>query len=199
MLPFVPTLLMPMALLLTAPVLAANQAIYGCTDAKGRKISADRPIAECMDRQQQELTRFGTVKRTINPPLTAQEQAAHDEKERVAADLLARQQEEKRRDRALLLRYPNRMAHDKERGIALAQIDEVVKSASVPPTSEASAASDAANKRLLEAQEAGKKRVHARFDEELVKLTPLWGVPGTPSASKPFTPATPLRSMPPAN
>lgn len=184
MLPFVPALLMPLALLLAVPGPAASEAIYACTDAKGRKINADRPIAECLDRQQRELTRFGTVKRTINPPLTAVEQAAHDEKEKAAADLLARKHEEKRRDKALLMRYPNRMAHDKERNIALAQLDEVIKSTSLSPSSAASAASEAANQRLVEAHEAGKKRVHARFDEELVKLLPLWGL--APAASTPL-------------
>jgi hypothetical protein len=28
-----------------------------CVDAKGRKITADRPIPDCIDREQQELSR----------------------------------------------------------------------------------------------------------------------------------------------
>ncbi|UUZ72441.1 DUF4124 domain-containing protein [Polaromonas sp. P1(28)-8] len=59
---------------------AAAQSIYTCVDAKGRKITADRPIAECMDRTQQELTRSGRLRREVGPSLTAQERAAQEEK-----------------------------------------------------------------------------------------------------------------------
>ncbi len=184
----------------------AAQNIYTCVDGKGRKITADRPIAECIDRTQQELTRSGLVKRQLGPSLTAHEQAAQDEKVRLAAEARARDAEEKRRDRALLLRYPVRAVHDQERASALAQIDEVIKASSKrtgelaeqrkaiaseyefyvkdparAPTAlkrrlEENESSVSVQKRFIADQELEKKRVNQRFDEELVKLKQLWAL-----------------------
>lgn len=187
---------------------ALAQGIYSCVDAKGRKITADRPIAECTDRTQQELTRNGTVKREVGPSLTAAEQAALQEKEKQAAEARARQNEEKRRDRALLTRYPNREAHDQERVLALAQVDEVIRAASkrtveladqrkginsemefyLKDPSKAPASlkrqldennsSTVVQKKFIADQEQEKRRVNMRFDEELVKLRQLWTAAG---------------------
>ena len=44
-----------------------GSAIYSCIDDKGRRITADRPIAACIDREQQVLNRDGSL-RTILPP-----------------------------------------------------------------------------------------------------------------------------------
>jgi len=190
---------------------AAAQSIYTCVDGKGRTITSDRPIIECLDRTQQELTRTGTVKRVIGPSLTAHERADLEAKEKQAAEVRAREAEEKRRDRALLLRYPNRTVHDQERATALGQIDEVIKASSKrtlelaeqrkaintefefyakdpsrAPVSlkrrlEDNESSVGVQKRFIAEQEQEKKRVNARFDEELVKLKELWtmaaGVP----------------------
>ena len=56
--------------------------VYTCTDAKGRKLTADRPIPECTDREQKVLNPSGTVKAKIGPTLTAQERADQDLKEK---------------------------------------------------------------------------------------------------------------------
>ena len=96
--------------------------IYTCIDSKGRKLTSDRPIAECTDREQSILNPSGTVKAKVGPTLTAQERAAQEEKDKLALEEKARQLEEKRRDRALLLRYPTRAVHDKERAEALIEI-----------------------------------------------------------------------------
>ena len=192
---------------------AAAQGIYTCVDAKGRTFTADRPIIECLDRTQQELTRSGTVKRQIGPSLTAHEQAAQQEKDRLAAELRAREAEEKRRDRALLLRYPSRAVHDQERATALAQIDEVIKASSkrtlelaeqrravnsefefyvkdpgkAPPALkrrlEENDSSMLVQKKFILDQELEKKRVNRRFDEELVKLKELWASSGSVPAN----------------
>jgi hypothetical protein len=191
----------------------AAQSIYTCVDAKGRKITADRPIAECMDRTQQELTRSGRLRREVGPSLTAQERVAQEEKEKLAVEARAREVEEKRRDRALLLRYPARPVHDQERTMALAQIDEVIKAASKrtvelaeqrkaindefefyakdpsrAPASlkrrlEENDSSAAVQKRFIADQEQEKKRVNLRFDEELVKLKQLWVLAGAAPAN----------------
>jgi len=195
------------------PWVAGAQGIYACTDGKGRKITSDRPIAECMDRSQRELTPAGTVKRVLGPSLTAQEKAAVEDKERVAADERARDSEHLRRDRALLLRYANRAVHDKERGLALTHIDETVnvsakrtqelaeqrrqistemefytRDPSKAPASlkrrvEENDSGNAVQKRFLADQDMEKQRVNTRFDEELTKLKQLWSLTGAASSS----------------
>lgn len=183
---------------------ASAQSIYACTDAKGHKLTSDRPIAECNDRDQRELTSTGTVKRIVKPVMTADEAARHEEQTKAESEERARAAEERRREKALLLRYPSKTVHDKERAEALAQVDEVVKAASkrvgelatqrksidmdmefykknptkAPPSLqrqiEENDNSVAAQKRFIADQNEEKKRVNARFDEELVKLKPLW-------------------------
>ena len=194
---------------------AAAQNIYSCVDAKGRTITADRPLAECLDRTQRELSRSGLVKRQLGPSLTAHEEAAQDKENKQTADIRAREIEEKRRDRALLQRYPTRMAHDQERAAALVQIDEVIKASSkrlseladqrkaiasefefyAKDPSKAPAplkrklednqSSVAAQQKSILNQELEKKRVNQRFNEELARLNQLW-VLMTP----PMSPAT---------
>lgn len=183
---------------------AAAQDIYSCVDGKGRTITADRPIAECIDRTQRELSRSGLVKRQLGPSLTAHEQAAQDEKDRQAAEIRAREAEDRRRDKALLQRYPTRAVHDQERATALLQIDEVIKAsnkrrgeladqrksiaselefyvkdpsrapASLKRRLEENESSVAVQKKFIADQEQEKKRVNLRFAEELAKLKQLW-------------------------
>jgi hypothetical protein len=178
--------------------------IYSCTDARGRTITADRPIPDCIDREQRELSPSGTTRRRIEPTYTAREQAERDERERQAQLQAARLLEERRRERALLIRYPNAVAHDRERAEALVQIDVVIQAArkrlselaedrkkvddelefyvkdlSKAPDSlrrkvEDSARSAAVQNRFIGEQEDEKKRVNARFDEERARLKPLW-------------------------
>lgn len=181
-------------------------------DAKGRTLTADRPIAECTDRAQRALSSSGLVKRQIGPSLTAHEQAAQDESDRRAAEKLAREAEDRRRDKALLLRYPTPEVHDRERAAALLQIDEVIKASSKrrgelgeqrkalagelefyakDPASapaplkrrlEENEGNLAVQQRFMADQEQEKKRVNQRFDEELVKLRQLWALAGPPAA-----------------
>jgi hypothetical protein len=192
---------------------AQAQGIYSCVDAAGRKITADRPIAECIDRPQRQINPSGTVKRVVGPSLTAQERTAQEQKDKVAAEVRAREAEEKRRDRALLLRYPSRAVHDKERAEALDQIDAVINAASKRTTElvgqrkaidadfefyksdparapaslkrrlEENDSSLAVQKRFIADQDAEKKRVNMRFDEELVKLNQLWAMGGAGPAA----------------
>ena len=182
----------------------AVQDIYSCVDGKGRTITSDRPIAECIDRTQRELSRSGLVKRQLGPSPTAHEETAQDEKDKQAADIRAREIEERRRDRALLQRYPGRAAHDQERAAALVQIDEVIKASSkrrgeladqrkaiasefefyAKDPSKAPAplkrklednqSSVAVQQKSILNQELEKKRVNQRFDEELGRLNQLW-------------------------
>ncbi len=188
------------------------QGIYSCTDSKGRKITSDRPIADCVDREQLEHNPSGTVRRKVGPTLTAEERAAAEAREREAAEERARRAEEKRRDHALLVRYPNRAVHDAERAEALAQVDAVTKAATKrmgelqqqrkvietemefyqKDPSKAPAPlkrqvdenlqSIGIQTRFIADQEAEKARVNARFDEDLVKLLKLWSLSRAPAA-----------------
>jgi hypothetical protein len=183
---------------------ASSQGIYTCVDAKGRNLTADRPIAECLDREQRELTPGGAVKRRIGPVLTAAELAAEEEKVRRAAEERNRLAEEKKRERALLTRYPNKPTHDKERLTALMTADDAIDAAR-KSTSELAAQRKKLNvelefyngdltkvpaqlkreieenqhhaqaqERFIANQDKEKKRINARFDEELAKLRQLW-------------------------
>jgi hypothetical protein len=183
---------------------AGAEGIYSCVDAKGRRLTADRPILECIDREQKELNPSGTVKRKLAPPPTAEERAAEEAKALKAIEERNRLAEEKKRNRALLARYPNRAAHDKERQAALAVVDAVIVSAHrrtadliaerqrletelefyrkdpsrLPPRLkrqlEENALQTGEQKSFIANQEAEKKRIEARFDEELVLLKSLW-------------------------
>ena len=69
----------------------APAGIYTCVDAKGRRLTSDRPIVDCLDREQKELNSSGTVRRTLGPSLTASERAAREERDRKAAEERQRQ------------------------------------------------------------------------------------------------------------
>lgn len=183
-----------------------TQGVYTCIDAKGRRLTSDRPIAECTDREQRVLNPSGTVRARVGPTLTAQERAALEVKEKAKQEEQARINEEKRRDRALLIRYPDKAVHDKERAEALAQIG-VVRQAAVnrgeellrqrtailaemefykkdpakaPPAVRRQvdevAQSLAIQSRFIAEQDVELKRVNTRFDEELVRLKRLWAL-----------------------
>ena len=178
--------------------------VYTCVDAKGRKLTSDRPIPECVDREQKVLNPSGTVKAKVGPNLTAQERSDQEAKERQEADARATLAEEKRRERALLIRYPGREVHDKERHEAVAQVGAVTLAASKrieellqdkrklddemefykkdpsrAPQSLRRQIEDvnqsvAVQKRFIGEQENEVRRINARFDEELVRLKVLW-------------------------
>ena len=197
----------PLQLLAQTPV----DGIYTCIDAKGRKLTADRPIPECADRQQRVLNPSGTVRAVVGPTLTGPERAALEAKQRREAEERARDDEEKRRGRALLTRYPNRASHDQERVAALAQISVVRKAAlnrvkelererkelaselefyakdpaKVPPSLkrliEENTHSMAVQQRFIAEQDEEMQRVNNRFNEELKRLQQLWAQIGQAS------------------
>lgn len=210
------TALRTAAVLVSGYVLSAAalaQSIYTCVDSRGRKLTSDRPIAECNDREQLELNPSGTVRRKIGPSLTAPEQAALEKKQREEALAKARLEEERRRDRALLTRYPNQSVLDHERREALAQVDAVIDAArhrlvtlqqqraeintelefykgdpSRAPASlrrqlEDNTQATASQNRFIADQEDEKRRINARFDEDLQRLRQLWALSGAPTGA----------------
>ncbi len=197
------------ALAQTAPV----QGIYTCTDAQGRKLTSDRPIPSCNDREQVVLNPSGTVKSRIGPTLTAHERADQEAKRKSELEERARQNEEKRRDRALLIRYPSQAVHDKERQEAQTQVGVVrhavesrmeellrqqtalnvefefyVKDPTKAPPSLRRQAEDltqslVVQRRFVSDLDAETSRINARFDEELVRLRQLWRLQSAPASA----------------
>ncbi|WP_321576217.1 DUF4124 domain-containing protein, partial [Ramlibacter aquaticus] len=196
------------ATLATPAVRAAD--IYSCVDSHGRRITADRPILDCIDREQTELTPSG-VKKRIGPSLTADERAAQEEQARREAEERNRQLDQRRRDRALLLRYPDRATHDRERQAALAAVDAVIATASKrdaelvqqrkkldaemefyardPKKTPArlkrqideNEQQQQAQTRYIATQQEERQRINERYDRELQRLAELWTGKG-PSA-----------------
>lgn len=190
------------------PLWAGAQGIYTCTDAHGRRITSDRPIPECADREQRELSPSGLVKRVIPGAVSAQEQAQLNKQAEQEAEQRAREREQVRKDRALMNRYTNQRQHDAEREKQLAMVDtniaviqnrarelqqqakgyqdemEFYKSdpSKAPAWLKRRMADNMAlqeqQQLLVAAQLEEAKRVNARFDEELVRLKALWATHG---------------------
>lgn len=178
--------------------------IYSCVDGKGRRLTSDRPIPECLDREQKLHNPSGTVKATIGPSLTAAEREAIAAREREQAMLRERQAEEKRRERMLLMRYPTQAMHEKERNETLANIDKLrvaavnyaqdlvrqreklleemefyKKDPDKAPALlrqqlEDNQLSQAIQARIIAIQDAEIDKINARFDEERAQLIRLW-------------------------
>jgi len=185
---------------------APTSGIYSCVDGKGRKLTSDRPIPECLDREQKVLNPSGTVRTRVGPTLTEKERAEIEAREKQQTEARAVQNEEKRRERALLVRYPTREVHDRERASAFAQVSAVAQAAQKridallidhrklgqemefykrdPGKAPASLRHQIeeidsgvlAQRRFIGDQEQELRRVSARFDEELERLKPLWGI-----------------------
>ena len=201
------------AVLSGAALAQGGSGIFTCVDKNGRRITSDRPIAACLDREQHELGSSGVVRRVLPPSYTADERARLADERKIEDEKRARIQEEKRRDRALLIRYPTQASHDKERADALFQIDEVVNAvnkreqALVQQRKELNLELEfyqndltkapswlkrklddsdqqmGVQKRFLGEQAQEKQRINARFDEELVKLRELWRI-NAPQSSR---------------
>lgn len=94
--------------------------IYTCTDpASGKKLTSDRPIPECNAVTQRVLNSDGSVKESKPPTLTADERAADEARELDEKRRRVILQDAVRRDRNLLVRFPNDAAHLKAREAAL--------------------------------------------------------------------------------
>ena len=178
--------------------------IYACTDANGRRITADRPIASCVDREQRVLGNTGVELRRVAPTLTEQERSAQDAKRRQEQAEQARMREERSRDRAILARYPNQVAHDAARAEATGQVDDVIgvaqqrqvelkerrrklntelefyqndpkkAPANLRRQLDDNTETQADQQRFIKQQDEEKQRINQRFDAELQQLRKLW-------------------------
>jgi hypothetical protein len=189
--------------------------IYTCTDRSGRRLTSDRPILECVDREQKELNASGTVKRVLPPSLTGPERAALDERDRKLAEERQRQEEDRRMRRALLARYPNAAVHDVERAKALKTASDAVTNGQrriaqlqddrqklaaeteyykdpakwplkLKRQIEQNEQETALQQRYVVTQQEEQTRINARFDDELARLKVLWAQSqGTTAAAAP--------------
>lgn len=189
--------------LLGAAGAAPRQPIYSCVDPNGKRLTSDRPIPECANREQRVLNADGSVKRVVPPNPTADERAEAEVRESRAVLERANRQETIRRDRNLLARFPNEAAHQKARTAALDDIRKSLRLSEarlallgkerkplldesefyvgrvMPPLLkqqlDANDASTEAQKTLLQNQQAELQRIDALYDLELERLRRLWG------------------------
>ncbi len=182
--------------------------IYTCID-KGRRLTADRPIAECSAKEQQVLNRDGSLRTVIPPTLTAEERAEKEARERADKEAKAAAADAVRRDRNLVARFPNEAAHGRAREAALDTVRLAMKTTEMrlrglaaerkplkdeaefyqgrqlPPKLRAQIdANDAAveaQRSSAATQEAELGRINRLYDVELERLRRLWA--GAPAGS----------------
>lgn len=183
---------------------ANSGGIYACTDANGRRITADRPIASCVDREQRVLGNTGVEVRRVGPTLTDQERSAQEAKRRQDQVEQQRLREERSRERAILARFPSQGVHDAARAEAIAQVNDVIgvaqkrqidlqerrrklntelefyqndpkkAPANLRRLLDDNTESQAEQQRFIKQQEEEKQRINQRFDAELQQLRKLW-------------------------
>lgn len=182
--------------------------IYTCTDAQGRRLTSDRPIAECMDREQRELNPSGTVRRIVRPVPTAEERTREAAQQKAQAEAQAKLNEERRKEQLLQTRYPNADVHQQARVAALAEVDDSMAAAhkhaqaldkqrlaieaelefykrdpGKAPEWLKRRQADNAQQRAEQIQhvadlEREKVQINEQFDAELRRLRQLWATPG---------------------
>ncbi|QNP50514.1 DUF4124 domain-containing protein [Diaphorobacter aerolatus] len=188
------------------PAAAQNAAVYSCVDKNGRRITSDRPIPECLDREQRVLDKTGTERRRLGPTLTENERAAQEAQRRADAEQKARVADQRRRDRALITRYPDEATHNGERTAALAVFNDLIQIANkrieqlradrvaintelefyqndpkkAPPKVQRRITDNeediAEQQRYIATQQEEKRKVQQRFDTELAQLKELWAI-----------------------
>ena len=187
----------------------AVSGIYSCTDDRNRRLTADRPIAECSGREQQILNRDGSLKTILPATLTPDERAAQEARDRAAAEQRNARADAVRRDRNLVARYPNDESHGRAREAALDSVRLAVKSSELRLRSlsierkplldeaefylgrsmpaklrmqlDANDAAVEAQRAAVKFQEAEIVRINTLYDAELDRLRRLWAgaLPGS--------------------
>lgn len=196
-----------LALAASAPVRAQERTpttgrIYTCTTPDGRRLTSDRPISECMTREQRVLRKDGSTHGTLPPAMSPEERAAAELKAREEAAVEAARRDAARHDRNLLARFPRQAAHDAARQAALDDIvkateasqrrikelakehkaldeeAEFYKGKALPPKLkqqiDTNDSAVDAQKLFISQQGEEQARVNRRFDVELARLKKLW-------------------------
>jgi hypothetical protein len=190
------------AALAQAPAVKGGTGIYTCIDDKGRRLTSDRPIAECSAKEQQLLNRDGSVRAVVPPTLTADERAEKEARDRAAVEARAAASDAVRRDRNLMARFPTEAAHNRAREAALDSVRLATKATEIrlrelaaerkplldeaefyvgkplPPRLKAAIdANDAsvdAQRSAGQGQDSELARVNKLYDAELERLRRLW-------------------------
>jgi len=181
---------------------APSGGIYSCTTADGKRLTSDRPIVDCNAREQRVLNSDGSLRSVLPPALSPEEKAAKEQLERKQAAERSARNDAIRRDRNLMMRYPNEAAHQRARDAALDDVKramqaserrikdlmaerkplndeaEFYKGRSLPSKLkqqiDSNDASTEAQKQLVENQRIELVRVNALYDAELARLKKLW-------------------------
>lgn len=197
----------------------SSSGIYTCTTGDGRRLTSDRPIPECQAREQRVLNSDGSVRRTMPPAMTPEEQAVAEQRKRAEEVQRAAQQDAIRRDRNLLQRYANQDAHQRAREDALDDLrqamqqsekrlqvlaterkpmldeSEFYKGKRIPMKLQhqldLNDAAAAAQRESIDNQKAEMVRVNRIYDEELSRLKRLWAGAPPGSLEKPGVPVLP--------
>ncbi|MDE2593383.1 MAG: DUF4124 domain-containing protein [Burkholderiales bacterium] len=181
---------------------ASAAGIYTCVDSQGKRHTSDRPIVECLDREQRVLNNDGSQKQVMPPRMNAEERAAAEEREHQRQAQEAALKDATRRDRNLMMRYPNEAVHTKARDAALDDLHNAIKTSELRVAElqterkpleadaefykgkrlplklrtklEANDAAQQAQKDLIQGQKAEIIRINALYDAELTRLKRLW-------------------------
>ncbi|HMN74838.1 MAG TPA: DUF4124 domain-containing protein [Burkholderiaceae bacterium] len=196
---------------------AAPGQIYSCVDAKGNKLTSDRPIPACADRDQKVLNADGSVRHVVPPTPTADESAEQEAADRRAAIERAAQRDAVRRDRNLLTRFPDEATHQRARQSALDDVRKALRNyegrlkslaaerkplqdeaefyvgrelpAKLRQAFDANDAAAEAQRTLIANQDAEMVRINKLYDVELERLKRLWA--GAQPGSMGSLPAVP--------
>jgi len=191
------------------PAVEQGRATYTCTAPDGRKLTADRPIPECTSREQRVLNSDGSLRAILPPYLSPEERTAKEAADRKAAAERAAQADAVRRDRNLMMRFPNEAAHARARAEALDVAIRAMRISELRITDlnkerkpledeaefyvgkplpsklkrqmDANDAAVEAQQQLIENQKAEIVRITALYDLELARLKKLWA--GAPPGS----------------
>ena len=188
---------------------ASKAGIYTCTTPDGRRLTSDRPIAECSAREQRVLNADGSLRSVLPPFLSPEERALQEARDRKAAAERIALLDAQRRDRNLMLRFPNEAAHQRARTAALDDASKAMRiserrikdlaverkpladeaefykgrvlPAKLKQQLDANDAGVEAQQQLIENQKAELVRVNKLYDVELARLKKLWA--GAPPGS----------------
>lgn len=191
-----------------APAVPAS-GIFACVDEQGRRYTADRPIVDCLTREQRLLNKDGSLRAVLPPSLSADERAEKDARDRRTAEAKVAQADLVRRDRNLLQRYPNEAAHNKAREAAVETVRSAIRAseqrlailaaerkpfaeeaefykgralpAPLKAQLESNDASVEATRSAATGHQAELGRITQLYDAELARLRKLWAgaAPGT--------------------
>jgi hypothetical protein len=188
---------------------APGGGIYSCVTAEGKRLTSDRPIIECLSREQRLLNRDGSLNRIVPPSYTAEERSEREALARRQEASRVALQDAIRRDRNLVSRYPDEATHRRAREAALDTVRlamrtsesrlrelaterkplldeaEFYKGKQPPPKLrqqlDANDAATEAQKAAMQNQQAELERVNRLYDIELTRLRKLWA--GAPYGS----------------